>query len=108
MLITRNRLHLPLFFAFDWPAPTLTDDKLADLESEMERNPIGSHTMHENPPRGPCIELKATNLDDARVEAAEHWRNRTGLTDADEPPNGYAVLDLYGGCLWSYYLDEAK
>jgi hypothetical protein len=106
MLITRNRLHLPLFFAFDWPAPALTDDELANLESEMERNPIGSYTMHENSPRGPCIELKATNLDDARVEAAAHWRNRTGLTDGDEPPNGYAVLDLYGGCLWSYY--EAK
>jgi hypothetical protein len=104
--MARDRLHLPVFFAFDWPTPPITDDEFADLESEMERHPIGSYTMHERPPRGPCIELKATNLDDARAEAVEHRKHRTGLTDADEPPSGYAVLDLYGGCLWSYYLHK--
>jgi hypothetical protein len=41
-------------------------------------------------------------LDDALAEAEDHWRGRTGLTEADDAPEGYVIWDLYGGCMLAY------
>jgi hypothetical protein len=106
LTMNRKTLHLPLFFEFCWPIPEVTDDELAELQSEEERSPIGSYAIREIPPRGPRIELKATTLDEARAEAEEHWRKRTGLDEAGEPSIGYAIWDLYRGCLWSYVVRQ--
>jgi hypothetical protein len=53
--MARDRLHLPLFFEFRWSMPDVTVSELADLQLEEERNPVGSYTIRELPPRGPRI-----------------------------------------------------
>jgi hypothetical protein len=75
-IMTRNPLNLPLFFEFTWPMPEVTEDELAKLQWEEERRPVGSYTIHEIPPRGPLIELKPTTIEEARIEAADHWQKR--------------------------------
>jgi hypothetical protein len=54
--------------------------------------------------RGPLIELKAQNLEQARGEAAEHWQNRTGLDPSEDAPEGYTIWDERGGCKFTYRL----
>jgi hypothetical protein len=55
--------------------------------------------------RVPLIEL-SNNLEQAKKQAAEIWRNRTGLDPSEDPPEGYAIWDARGACQFSYYLSE--
>jgi hypothetical protein len=49
----------------------------------------------------PLIEL-SNELEQAKKQAAEIWRNRMGLDQIQEPPEGYAIWDTGGGCKFSY------
>jgi hypothetical protein len=49
----------------------------------------------------PLIEL-SNELEQAKRQAAEIWRNRTGLDEIQKPPEGYAIWDSGGGCMFSY------
>jgi endonuclease YncB( thermonuclease family) len=69
-------------------------------------NWIGARTViRDFERRVPLIEL-SNNLEQALKQAAEIWRDRTGLDPAEEPPEGYAIWDSGGACKFSCRLAE--
>jgi hypothetical protein len=94
----------PLFFEYVWP---LTVAELAEPDPADDWDAglvgYGVDDIRDIKRRVPLIEL-SKDLDQAKKQAAEIWRNRTGLDPSEEPPEGYVIWDSGGACQFSYRL----
>jgi hypothetical protein len=96
----------PLFFEYVWP-PTLADLLVPDPIDDWDAGLVGYgvEDIRDMKRRVPLIEL-SNDLEQARQQAAEIWRDRTGLDPAEDPPEGYTIWDAGGGCKFSYRLSD--
>jgi hypothetical protein len=89
-----------------WP-PTVGELAEPDSVDDWDAGLVGYGVddIRDMKRRVPPIEL-GNDLEQARQQAAEIWRNGTGLDPEDDPPQGYAIWDSGGGCKFSYRLSD--
>jgi hypothetical protein len=96
----------PLFFEYVWP-PTVAERAAPDPGDDWDAGLVGYGVddIRQIKTRVPLIEL-SNDLEQAKRQAADIWRNRSGLDSSEEPPEGYAIWDSGGGCKFSYRLSH--